>query len=94
MDIGTCIYVQYFIGIRMQTLQELAVAFRLYGVCEPCQRVANVDLDALIDKEGGDYPLDRIRMRLYCQSCRQRSQALRIVYVGPEGRAATFHYAR
>lgn len=78
----------------MQTLQDLKLAFRLYGVCETCQRVAAVDLDRLIEREGADYPVDRIRMRLFCRQCRQRTQALRIVYVGPEGRAATFRYAR
>ena len=79
--------------MRMQTLQDLAIAFRLYGVCEPCQRVEAVNLEALIKQEGGDYPLDRVRMRLHCRSCKQRSQALRIVYVGPEGRASGFHYS-
>ena len=78
----------------MRTLQELTHAFRLYAVCEPCSRVALVDLDALIEREGGSYPIDRVRMRLKCEQCRQRSQALRIVYVGPEGRASGFRYAR
>ena len=78
----------------MQTLQQLAEAFRLYAVCEACQRVANVDLAALIEREGGDYPLDRVRMRLSCTGCGKRSQALRIVYVGPEGRNAEFRYSR
>lgn len=78
----------------MQTLQDLIVAFRLYGVCEACQRVEAVDLTKLIEQEGGDYPIDRIRMRLHCRSCRRRTQALRIVYVGPEGRASGFRYAR
>ena len=78
----------------MQTLQDLSATFRLYGVCEPCQRVKAVDLAALLKKEGKDYPVDRIRMRLWCSQCRQRSRAMRIVYVGPEGRTATFRYAR
>ena len=78
----------------MQTLQDLIHAFRLYAVCEPCRRVAAVDLPALIAREGRDYPIERIRMRLQCVSCGQRSQAIRIVYVGPEGRASEFRYAR
>lgn len=78
----------------MQTLQDLVHAFRLYAVCESCQRVAAVDLPGLIEAEGGDYPLNRVRMRLYCTVCASRSQALRIVYVGPEGRASGFRYAR
>lgn len=78
----------------MQTLQDLVAAFRLYGVCETCQRVQDVNLAALIEREGPDYPVDRVRMRLHCTQCRQRTQALRIVYVGTEGRAAGFHYSR
>ena len=37
---------------------------------------------------------DRVRMRLSCTRCGKRSQALRIVYVGPEGRNAEFRYRR
>lgn len=78
----------------MQTLQDLSKTFRLYGVCETCQRVKAVDLASLIKQEGADYPVERIRMRLFCTQCRARSRAMRIVYVGPEGRTATFRYAR
>ena len=78
----------------MQTLQELEACFQLYAVCEACQRVVRVDLQRLIQTEGGDYPLDRIRMRLACQTCRARSRALRIVYVGEHGKASAFRYAR
>ena len=78
----------------MQTLQDIQNAFRLYAVCETCQRMALLDIDHLVAQEGPDYPLDRVRMRLYCRPCRTRTQALRIVYVGPEGRASGFRYAR
>lgn len=76
----------------MQTLAELSECFQLYAVCDQCQRVARVDINTLMEKEGGDYPIDRIRMRLYCTTCRKRTQALRIVYVGPGGKAAHFRY--
>ena len=78
----------------MQTLADMVHAFRLYAVCEPCHRVAQVDLSGLIERDGGDYPIDRVRMRLKCEQCGQRSQSIRIVYVGPEGRASGFRYAR
>ena len=78
----------------MQTLSDLVERFQLYAVCEPCQRVQGVDLATLIKSEGSNYPIDRVRMRLYCKECRQRSQALRIVYVGTDGKAASFRYAR
>ena len=76
----------------MQTLADLLECFRLYAVCESCHRVECVDLDALTEREGGDYPLDRVRMRLFCTQCQQRSHALRIVYVGEEGKLSGFHY--
>ena len=78
----------------MQTLADLAESFQLYAVCEPCGRVNEVNIKQLIDQNGGAYPIDRIRMRLYCNSCRTRSQALRIVYVGPGRKSAAFRYTR
>ena len=78
----------------MRTLAELVESFQLYAVCEPCQRVVKCDIPQLIDREGPDYPIERLRMRLHCTVCRSRSQALRIVYVGPDGKASGFRYAR
>ena len=78
----------------MQSIGELTTSFHLYAVCEPCQRVRKVDLNALVAQEGADYPIDRVRARLFCNQCRNRSHALRIVYVGPEGKASGFRYAR
>jgi len=78
----------------MQTLQDLAQAFRLYAVCDPCARVALIDLNQLMAREGPEYPLERVRMRLKCTACQRRTHALRVVYVGPQGRASGFRYAR
>ena len=78
----------------MQVLTDLLECFRLYAVCEDCQRVVQLNLPQLVEREGGDYPINRLRMRLWCQACESRSQALRIVYVGPEDRQVTFRYSR
>ncbi len=78
----------------MQTLQELATCFQLYAVCEMCQRVVHVNLEHLIEVEGPEYRLDRVRMRLKCNNCNTRTQSLRIVYVGEGGKASAFRYAR
>ena len=78
----------------MQTLAELQECFQLYAVCEDCQRMAEVDIPRLIELEGGDYRVDRVRLRLLCTTCKQRSHALRIVYVGPGRRSASFRYNR
>ena len=78
----------------MKTLIDLLECFQLYAVCDPCQRMENVDVPKLIDALGEDYPIDRVRMRLKCNECKQRTHSVRIVYVGPEGKAASFRYAR
>ena len=78
----------------MQTLAELQEAFQLYAVCEPCHRVQEVSLTDLIAANGPEYRLDRVRLRLFCTACQQRSGALRIVYVGANRRAASFRYTR
>lgn len=54
----------------------------------------NVDVPKLIESLGEDYPIDRVRMRLRCNTCQKRTHSVRIVYVGPEGKAASFRYAR
>jgi len=84
----------YIYSIHMETLGSLIKCFELYAVCEECQRVVGVDLHKLMRAEGADYPIDRVRMRLYCEKCQSRSQALRIVYVGPARRVAGFWYNR
>lgn len=48
----------------------------------------------LLERFGADVTLTDIRPRLRCRVCGQRSHELRVVYVGPEGRAAEFRYRR
>ncbi len=78
----------------MQTLAEIAACFAIYAVCEPCQRVASTGVEGGARDNGADYPIDRLRMRIFCHQCNKRTQALRIVYVGPQGRASGFRYQR
>ena len=78
----------------MQTLSELIESFHLYGVCEPCDRMDKIDLPALVDALGGDYPVQDVRKRIRCKQCGYRTENMRIVYVGPGGRAASFRYTR
>ncbi len=78
----------------MKALGELLESFALYAVCDTCRRTAPVDLTLLIDKYGPEYLIDDVRQRLFCNTCKVRTQALRIVYIGPQGRAKSFRYAR
>ena len=78
----------------MQTLQDLIRAFRVYAVCEPCERMIAVDLPLLMSRHGPDMTLDQLRNRVRCAACGVRTQDIRIVYVGPCGSAGRFHYQR
>jgi len=77
-----------------QTLGQLQSAFQLYAVCDPCRRIVEVDISALIEREGEHCRIDVVRQRLRCRGCQARTGAIRIVYVGPERKAASFRYTR
>lgn len=67
-------------------------SFRVYAVCAPCARMEPVDLDEVIGRLGRQMTVDDLRARLRCRGCRQRTGDIRIVYVGPKERPASFHY--
>ncbi len=76
------------------TLDDIARSFQVYAVCVPCQRTEPLPVAALIERFGGELPVTALRTRLRCEMCGQRSADMRIVYVGPCGSAAGFHYRR
>jgi hypothetical protein len=78
----------------MQRLAELHGSFRVYAVCPPCGRMESLPLGELLERFGPAVTLADIRPRLRCKVCGERSQELRVVYVGPEGRPVVFHYRR
>jgi hypothetical protein len=78
----------------MQRLSELAGSFEVYALCPPCGRMEALPLTALLDRFGRDVTLSDIRPRLRCRACGERSNELRVVYVGPEGRPVVFQYRR
>lgn len=54
--------------------------------------MVELNLSELIAAHGSGYPVADLRRRLRCSSCKQRTQDLRIVYVGQCGAAGRFHY--
>ena len=76
----------------MQTLADLQSSFQLYAVCVSCERMERLPLAALIERLGSAFLVTDLRSKLRCQSCRKRTEDLRIVYVGPCESAAGFHY--
>ena len=78
----------------MQTLSELTESFHVYGVCEACDRMEQLNLTRLVETLGGDYPVSELRARLRCSQCQSRTDNMRIVYVGPNARTAAFNYRR
>ncbi|MEM7098058.1 MAG: hypothetical protein AAF541_07350 [Pseudomonadota bacterium] len=53
-----------------------------------------IDIPELVKILGGDYLVQDVRHRIRCEQCGQRTRNMRIVYVGPGGRAAGFRYTR
>ena len=78
----------------MQTLSDLLSSFQLYAVCVPCSRMVALNVAELSKRLGTRTPLHQIRRRVRCAQCGKRSADIRIVYVGPCGSAAGFHYPR
>lgn len=78
----------------MQPLSELVDRFAVYALCLPCGRMEALDVAGLLQRLGVDSTLDDLRPRLRCRVCGMRSRELRVVYVGPAGRAIVFQYRR
>lgn len=78
----------------MQRLTDLVECFRVYAVCAPCGRMEPVDLPSAVERLGEESTVTGLRERVRCQHCGQRTQDIRVVYVGPAQRAAGFHYRR
>lgn len=73
-------------------LNDLRLSFQLYALCSACDRMEAVNIAALLEVLPADTPVDTIRRRVRCSSCRCRTEDIRIVYVGEGERAATFQY--
>lgn len=78
----------------MQSLSDMADNFHLYAVCETCQRQTKLDLEALIERLGGNTQVNIMRSKLRCRVCHTRTEDLRIVYVGRKDQKAIFQYRR
>jgi hypothetical protein len=76
----------------MQRILDLADRFEIYALCPPCGRMEALPCAALINRFGADVTITDLRPRLRCRQCGTRSGEIRVVYVGPEGRPATFRY--
>lgn len=78
----------------MQRLTELVERFKVYALCVPCDRMEPVDLRTAVARLGETATVADLRQRVRCQGCRRRTRDVRVVYVGPEDRPASFHYRR
>jgi hypothetical protein len=78
----------------MQRLTDLLESFRVYALCVPCGRMEAVDMATVIAHLGEESTVADIRARVRCRNCGQRTQDVRVVYVGATERPAAFHYRR
>jgi hypothetical protein len=73
-------------------LNDLRLSFQLYALCSACDRMEAVNIAALLKVLPADTPIATIRRRVRCSSCHNRTEDIRIVYVGEGEKAATFQY--
>jgi len=78
----------------LQRLTDLVANFRVYALCVPCGRMEPVDLDEAITRLGAASTMADLRDRVRCRACGQHTRDVRLIYMGPCGRSATFHYRR
>ena len=76
----------------MTTLGDLKEHFHIYGVCRRCRRTAALSMELLLEEFGRRATIADIRAHLRCRVCNERSNELRIVYVGPCRNATYFQY--
>jgi hypothetical protein len=62
----------------MHTLAEIPKSFRVYGVCNFCERSEYVDHHDLVERQG-DMTIPYFRERVKCMACGERTQDIRIV---------------
>ena len=74
------------------TIDDLRMAFELFGVCTTCHRTELLDLDMLHERFGPDCPIAKVRDHVRCNQCGTFTRDIRIVYVGRCGVARGFHY--
>ena len=67
-------------------LSQLVLTHRLYAACVPCQRIVELNVEALIAAHGEEYRLDDLRKRLRCGQCGQRTGDIRIARAFPRNR--------
>ena len=77
----------------MHSPNDLVESFHLYVECERRQRSA-LDIEKLIVRLGGDFPITGVRDPVIARKCNIRSQDVRIVFVGPPGKRVIFQYRR
>lgn len=69
-------------SIALATLADLTQPYRLYGVCNACQRMELVNLFKATQSFGGAFPIARIKHKLRCGGCHSKDCGIRIVWAG------------
>ena len=69
----------------MKTLAEIPLTFKLYCICAVnCERSVEVDRKTIM-RDQGDMTIDYFRKKVRCSECGERTEDIRLVYVGKTG---------
>lgn len=72
-------------GTTLKHLSEIPLSFRLYCICAVnCESSVEVDHKALM-WEHGDLTIEYFRQKIRCSGCGERTEDIRLVYVGKTG---------
>ena len=69
-------------AVALATLADLTKSYRLYGVCNSCRRMEQMNLLKLSMALGAGFPITDVKARLCCSKCGSKDCGIRIVWSG------------
>jgi hypothetical protein len=69
--------------IGLETLGDLGSSHAIYAICKACNRSTRLNTDRLAAVHGSALRIDKLKRRLACSECGERTREIRIVYAVP-----------
>jgi hypothetical protein len=66
----------------LSTLADLTHSYYLYGVCNACHRMEQMNLLKLSMALGAGFPITSVKSKLRCEKCGSKDCGIRIVGAG------------
>ena len=69
-------------AVGISQLADLTASYRLYGVCNTCYRMDQLNLLRLSNSLGPQFPISQVKTKLRCLNCESKDCGIRIVWAG------------